>query len=284
MHKIIILFITAILVITAPIDSFAGKGATSKTKQKVEKQAEQNKASKYSKIPFALSGNIIPLDYLGHDLREVYKSLEFRMNKQKNEFETTDEFYERKDREDKLPLIGSINLSDNFALLVKSKSKYDADNKSLIILLPLQESWTKKFELGIKGQEIYNRKKMYVGSNAFGATAKITEYSTSDAILVVKNSSSYDFDQSSYRTNQYMYVTLNDVSVENAKKIKDNLSTICVFKLDSPFIGEDVYYSEATIDHPTKMVISNNLVYGNISEIIVFNNKSGEILRRIANK
>ena len=104
MHKIIILFITAILVISAPIDSFAGQVSTSKAKRKTAKQANnktqkqpvQKKAPIFSYNPFELNGNVIPRGYIGHDLREVYNALKVRSkNRQKREFETTAEFNER---------------------------------------------------------------------------------------------------------------------------------------------------------------------------------------------
>ena len=297
MHKIIVVFITAILIITAPIHSLEGKEAIPKTKQKVEKrnkenpqkQTKQKKAPKYSKIPFALSGNTIPQNYLGHDLREVYKALQARLKKQmKSEFETTDELNKRIERENKLPLIGSITMVDNFALVVKAESTYDAHNKSLKILLPLEDPMEinmeirehleikKKFELGIKGQEIYNSTRKYVGSNAFGATTNVTEFFRGNAVLAITN----PYPSEDVINN----ITLDDVSVENAKKIKGNLSAICVFKVESPFIGEDGNFIEATIEHPVEMGTSNKLVYGRLSKIIVFNNKTGKILRRYANE
>ena len=183
-------------------------------------------------------------------------------------------------REDEIPLIGSIKMVDNFALVVKTESDYNADNKSLKISLPHARSWSRwsKFTLGIEGQEIYNDKEEYVGSNAFGATVNVSEHTQGHAVLAVNNSSAYDIYRSPYGGINF---TLNDVSVENAKIMKGNLSALCIFKLDSPFIGLDGLNSKATIDNPIALIIINHLVYGIISEIIVFDDKSGEILHRI---
>ena len=242
-----------------------------------EKQIEKKKAPEYSEVPFTFSENMMLQNYLGHDLRKIYEALNTRLKKQKSEFETTAEFNERIERENKLPLLGSINMTDHFALLVKAESTYNADKKSMEISLPLAYSFSRKFSQGIKVQEKVSRDGEYVGSNIFGATVTVTESYTDGTVLVVNNSSAY---RASYEN---MYFTLNDVSVENAKQTKGNLSIICVFKLDSPFIGDDYYHKEATIDSPSVLRISYKLVYGKISEMIVFNNKSGEILRRIAN-
>lgn len=273
----------------------AGKKSTSKQKQKTEEQTEKKSEDKpakqpepvkkatFSEAPFELTGYTIPNNFLGHDLRKIYYSLESRLKREKSEFETTAEFNARVEREDKLSLYGSLNMTDNFALVVDADSVYDADNKSLKILVPLEHSWRTKFAIGIKGQEIENSKREYVGSNAYGATANITAYSTANAVLVVNNSSSYKIDKSSNSYGERLQVLLNDISVETARNITGNLSAVCVFKLDNPFIGEDGYYSGATINQPTVMVVSNKLIYGSVSAIIVFNNKSGEILHRAAN-
>jgi len=145
--------------------------------------------------------------------------------------------------------------------------------------LPFAHSREKKFALGIEGQQIDSSIRKYVGSNAYGATVDVTEYFREDAVLVVENSSAFNIKDDSFAIN-IINVTLSDISVENAKKIKGNLSAICVFKLDYPFLGEDKYYSKATIDDPKETISNYKLVHGNISEIIVFDNKSGQILHR----
>lgn len=56
-------------------------------------------ASTFSDAPFEIDGHIIPKNYLGHDLREIYNRLEARQNRKKGEFETTAEYNARIEQE-----------------------------------------------------------------------------------------------------------------------------------------------------------------------------------------
>lgn len=108
--------------------------------------------------------------------------------------------------------MGPLILETNFStLVIDTMSSYDADNNNYRrnSLNQLGE----KIDMGIKGQEIYNSKN-YIGSNAYGATAEITEYFTGSAILVVKNSSKYEILGELFK--RQMNIILDNIKVDDA--------------------------------------------------------------------
>jgi hypothetical protein len=245
---------------------------------------KSNKTSKtpiYSEVPFSLNGKSIPKGYAGHDLFKIYKKLKERQDRKKKEFETTDEFNSRIERESKIPLFGKIYSGDKLALKANSKSIYDADRKILSIRLSLAYSWNHNFNMGVHGQRIKEYDKKYIGSNAFGATKEITEEYISDTILIVKNYAEYDVLEEQYLRNKYLQIELNEISREVAKKLKGKISTLYVFDIIEPFSDEEKYYDKATMDNPLTRIIDNKLVYGNLIEIILYNTQTGEIIYKL---
>ncbi|MSM39509.1 MAG: hypothetical protein GJT30_07805 [Geobacter sp.] len=275
---------------------YAARKTSPKPKQPIVKQEEKPKqptvkqeekpletiiAPKYTSNSFELVGNFVDKDFIGHDLREVYKSLEARKNREKSEFETTYEYNLRIEKEDKTPLSGNTYIYDNISLLVDVESIYDADTQILQILLPLENSWVTKFTLGIPSRESKVYKDEYIGTNAYGVNVNVKKYTTEKIVLVVNNSEPYEIDNSLFK--KKIKITIKDVSVETAKHNKNSIAAICVFKIKSPFVGKDGYHDKATISNPVEMTILNKLLYGDISEIIVYNKKSGQILHRLSN-
>ena len=112
---------------------------------------EMKNASTFSDAPFKIDGHIIPKNYLGHDLREIYNRLEARQNRKKGEFETTAEYNARIEQEKKAPLYGTINIGDKLTLVIDTMSSYDADNNKLTVARHFGPAWRYKIEMGITG-------------------------------------------------------------------------------------------------------------------------------------
>lgn len=218
------------------------------------------------------------MGYAGHDLRIVYKSLEARGKREKGEFETTDAFNARMEQEDKLPLFGSVNKTDNLALLISDpETGYNADNQSFKILLPTEWSSQDKYMLGIKGQEISRETKTYTGGNTYGARVNVKSYSSSTSVLAITNHMDFA-PEGSTPIDRYVRIVVENVPVDIAKKLKGNLSAVCVFKLELPFIATDGFLSKPAISDPTEVFKYNELIFGRISSVIIFNKKSGKVL------
>ncbi|WP_243374599.1 hypothetical protein [Geotalea sp. SG265] len=254
----------------------AEKKPSKKAMKSVKKVAEKEQA--YLQIPFTLDGNIIPKNFLGHDLRAVYKKLEERKDRKKGEFETTAQYNSRIELEDKSPLFGSVKIGDKLSLVANVGSSYDADNSKLRVDIPSVDSWRTKYAFGITGQEIYNIRKNYIASNSYGATVEVSEHLQANAILVVNNIQKFNVDSGYSKQLEFV---LDNFPNEKARKLKNQLMAICVFTLTDPFLGDDGYYLKATMDSPIEAVTSNKLVYGNLEEVILYNDETGEVLTRV---
>jgi hypothetical protein len=75
---------------------------------------------------------ILPTDFLGHDLAKIASILRERGSVQKDEFETTQQFLGRKKALESKPLLRALTVSDTFALLLdKAVFTYDADAEEM---------------------------------------------------------------------------------------------------------------------------------------------------------
>lgn len=75
----------------------------------------------------------LPPNFHGYDIRKIAELLESRRNIVKGEFETTGQFKERREKEQKKPLLGSIELGDLLLFEVNGSFKYDADQEEMSV-------------------------------------------------------------------------------------------------------------------------------------------------------
>lgn len=75
----------------------------------------------------------LPANFHGYDIRKIAELLEARRNIVKDEFETTAQFKERLEKEQKKPLLGSIELGDFLFFEVDGSFKYDADEEEMSV-------------------------------------------------------------------------------------------------------------------------------------------------------
>lgn len=248
---------------------------------------KQKRKVVYSTIPFQLKDSRIPNGFNGHDLRQIYIALLKRYGKSnKDEFETTVQYNERLNKERNKPLYDNIKIGDDLVMMVdptntlRAYTSYDADGKKLSIRIDTESThnWTYDWKMGIEGQEFSYRDKNFMGSNAFGVTRMVKSISKSNAVLAFNNYS--DFDWNKQTGLKEVYLNLNNLSAEVAKKIKNSIRILFVFSIESPYVGEDRYNYDATIDSPTEIYVCNRVIFSELKEIIIYNKNTGEILSR----
>jgi hypothetical protein len=257
--------------------SFAG----SKSK-KTSSKKQSVKESLYSKLPFNESVDALPAKYMGHDIRAIYNTFEARQEKsKKDDFETTEKYNKRIEAENAKPIIGTLGLSDLFVMSTPAKLEYDAD-KSIAYATISTSMITKGYSiesgvLSINGPNISSRNSSYLGSNAFGATTEVSSSYSKDSCLAVVNPSVLGINNS----DQFFYgvkFTVNNVNVDKAKSLKDNIRVLLIFNITNPFISWGYSGSSATFDSPYSSSREESNVYAKVVGAWVYNYLTGEVI------
>ena len=71
-----------------------------------------------------------------------------------------------------------------------------------------------------------------------------------------------------------------DVSL--AQKSKSNLDLLIVFQLVVPFVGKSVDYITPKIHNPIDMTIRHHYIYANVSEMWIYDSKTGEVHKKLS--
>lgn len=73
----------------------------------------------------------LPANFHGYDIKKIVEALEARRNLVKDEFETTPQFLERREKEQSKPLLGNIDLKALLFFEVDGSFRYDADREEM---------------------------------------------------------------------------------------------------------------------------------------------------------
>jgi hypothetical protein len=266
-------FVTLCIFVFLSKLSVADSGKGNNKKSKIAKQQKDAHTTK----PIDLNSSKLSAHYLGHDPKVLYdKLLEMKQNINKSEFETTEQYNTRTLSDKKRPILGVLGLDDFYTLNISPHSKYDADNSTMTTLIIAKES-TDWFmpgnQVSINAKELKNKKKSYIGTNAYGASVEVENTYSLKSGLVVINSDGLGL------KNKYIYeYILTNISADMAKSLKDKLRVLLIFKLHEPYTSPGYLEKKATIDYPYSETEEYYYIHGEIKEAWVYNYSTGDIL------
>jgi hypothetical protein len=201
-------FIAVLLILLISLASIAyaepktnKKAAATSTKKKRLTQTQ-----KYTAVQIDSNLEKLPSNYYGNDPKSIYDSIKKRNRSAvKGEFETTEQFQKRIDKENSLPIIGQISSKGLFSLQAgKTEVNYSADISEISVDIELQKvsdpigyGMQKSINPSYKvSSYIENSKKIsltnekkgsrsYAAQNSYGASTVVTEtnHESYDAII-----------------------------------------------------------------------------------------------------
>lgn len=248
-----------------------------------DKSKKPNK-TKYLTVPYNESIRITP-DFLGHDLKAIIDVLTKRKEFfKKGEFETTQKFNERINREQIKPILGTVSLDSKLAFVAKLldvKTSYDADSNLFSIEIPSSYKGVISKAIINGGDRLIGYEKgysldsqivdlgTYKGSNAYGATVKVKKFGYITWLLFPDR----------LIEKQNIQLTINRDAAIN---LKDNMGVIFICKvIKSDPIDERSQLSKATFQNPEEVLFLDNRLRVEIMEIKIFNKSTGSVYHTI---
>lgn len=300
MKKLSIVLLVLIIISVALDNSAVAKEKKASTKQK--KKAEVVDTS--PPVPFDINAEKLPPNYKGTDITRLYSLFAKKAPLKKEEFETTAE-YEKKIADSVSDDIYAFKIDKGLGLRGLRITSYDADSQNFQITLEtewLSKHTVKDYRASLIVKTIGKGSRSYIGSNAFGATREVTDFSATQYGLALVNQQ--NFGSSSYDDNKYNIKTaltsirkvnlVIQIPPDKARTLKDNIGVLLLCKpaLYKPNIeelfknkGNDLIFesydsSQATIDSPTSHLYERKYINVEILAIWIYDIRTGEVLSK----
>lgn len=254
-------------------------------------QNRRSKPVQQKIVPFDISMVELPPQYQGTNVVAVFKLLSLRSsNLEKGEFETTEQHLQRLKQLESLPLVGTVTSADLLAFTIESidiESEYNADAQTLQVAILISKVLSRtEFRdlptLSVKGT--FTDEGSYLGTNAFGVTARVTKSKIESYELAYANAR--DFAVSEYVRQRNRKSVLNPDSAllfqlpmdaPMAMRTKSNVQALAIVRLLSPYVSEDTHYSKATIDNPNAYYHINQYLKAHLTEVWLYDKLTGRI-------
>jgi hypothetical protein len=237
-----------------------------------------------------------PIGFQGLNPVSLYNELLKNKSKiiKKNEFETTEEYESRKRSHSSDSLSGSFRLNSVFAIpiLADVLTSYDADKELLTVKfnesttliydselesalqtkIPAEKSRSLFYEEKISGESIdiftkLEKMDYYIGSNAFGATARVTRKFIDSLSIAYRGIFSF-------KSKSHLSINMDPAQ---AKIVKDRGRLLQICQLEYPYIGNRIIRYGATISKPIDAIVTNKYIAIRPIELWFYDRQSGEI-------
>jgi hypothetical protein len=226
-----------------------------------------------------LTSESLQVGFSGYDCSAIVKRLK-TLNIAKDEFESSQEYFARTASLLQTPLFGDIAGVDPMVLVAEGESlgaRYDADTELLSVTLYLQPNVLNadKEQGLVAGQviaELGTKSRSFIGTNGYGAKAKVTESTTTVCAVGFKN---LGYGLAPYRFQVKM-------AGDKARVIKDRLRVAFVGALTPPYLGTYISSYEATLKDPTSLRIHGDAVLIRLDEAWLFDKATGEVFEKVA--
>lgn len=191
------------------------------------------------------------------------------LNIQKDKFETTAQHTARVNAELQKPLYGAVSGAGTIAISVRVKPEYDADKGRYIFSFPTDLLSSYKWALQLHSSS-GSGGGSYIGQNAFGATARVTEETTNSVVLYSKRSAAKD--------SPFVYF---NIPPAEAKKLDGHrLEMLYIGKIEAPYLERDVYRASATMSSRTDRTNYITVIGFAVQEAWFFDYDTGKILSK----
>lgn len=200
----------------------------------------------FSDQKIELTTTALPANFHGYDVRKIVELLEARTNLVKDEFETTAQFLERREKDQKKPLLGNIDLNSLLFFEVDGSFKYDADREEMHVAFEIPN---------------WNEMQSPICDDSSG------KYRNAGVKVNFADKPSANFDK---KTWNYTF----PVKLSDARLLKPNLRLLLVATLGD-YLGSAFTYESKTYPYESYKVISLKL-----TGFWIFNVKSGAVLSK----
>ena len=293
------------LIIFVTLFSGVGNNAIAQDRKIASKQTRKVEAyANLPPIPFDISQDRLPPGYNGADIAALYSYLIKKAPLKKDEFETKEE-YENK-------VLGAVP-NDIYAFNIKESTSslsglnikpYDSDKKQYQVVLKteyLSEYTHKDYRASFILKTVNKRARSYIGSNAFGATREVSDYSATQYGIALTNEQNFGvnhYSPSSYGLKSVLdsirILNINiEVPIDRARSLKNNIGVLLLckpslYKSDkandlgkgNQLIFETYNSSRATIDSPTSHFYERMYINVEVLAIWVYDIRTGEVLSK----
>jgi len=267
-------------------------------------QASAQKAptgSGFSTIEFDLNAKSLPPLFKGHDIGQLSLKLAAKgASKGKGEFETTEQWQQRINKEESEPILGGLLLSSVYAFALGGTDdfghfnglfeiKYDADKSTFHLQIESTEDlwdanggwvYLRSYPYIVKVAETISDSGSQVGMNAYGATAKVNDYDSTTYAVEFSNARFARQKSTIFSHAEPIHGEFVAPS-EQAPTIAKNIGVLAVRKLKAPFYKTGYLSTTATIDSPQTFSGTNHYVIIDLLAFWVYNRISGEVYTRI---
>jgi hypothetical protein len=235
------------------------------------KQSSSKRAPAFTNSPFKAGTVNLPKDFLGTDPVGLIRALLKSPEPTKGEFETTDEFSDRRDKWLARPVLGTLTPTSLIALTFRpgdlpfrqASFEYNADTS--IMTLAVQPSTCGDPEtLAVRSQS--RDVGSYVGQNAFGVRKLIKKTGVTEFCIGGVSQFQYAF----------------PVPRDRAPTEKRVAKFVLIGKLKSPYANTAEEHTAPKIDSPYDIRWVEHILTFDVKDVWIISGATGEILYRSA--
>ncbi len=247
--------------------------------------ARAKPAARFAMIPFDTNQVTLPARFLGNDLAGLVAALADSRAKEKNEFETTEQFRRRLAKESTGPIHGSVRVGDLVAFVfdeLEVGTQYDADVQQFHVSLRLESVQQGFEEIEYDSEALCKRtrrqEETYLGTNTFGAAVEVRKVELEFACA--------RFDRSTLLrgTNLRLGSRSLDLRVAvplgEARQAKDALRVLLVGRLATAITSSGAMRHEPKVDDPQDLTWEYRYIELTPTALWVFNQATGIVYLR----
>ncbi len=233
------------------------------------RKSTHEKGSPLTSVTFDPAAEALPPNFKGNNIKTIYHSISVKnIFLDKSEYETKAQYEARKKEALLKPYIGSLRLDSLLAFSVSDlKTEYDAELQML------------KAKVGLLSGQLtlltdLVKKISYIGRNAFGVRARVTE----------KLYFSYDLLCDNYRDLNVStwsdLVFLLPMSAEIALVNRYNLRVLIICKPDEPFVQQTISSDKPTLNDPLGIHIKKHILRVKVFGVWIYDSRTGRVLAK----
>lgn len=259
----------------------------------------QHSTNGYSRSAIDVHAEKLPPGYLGIDSEFLYRSLErSSSSKGKTEFESTEDYQNRVERESTRPLIAGLSGRNVFAFVLEGSPpdvtvEYDADEERMhVFVIP---SWERTSGVEGAGNRLTLRTKhkiqkydTYTATNAFGAKVQVESFRSSQFLIAF--SEPFGFRLSKHSVSKSLNITQDAIRFDfpvvkpQAAHLKARMGVLVVCRLARPNVAEYSEHNKPQFDDPVEVRTHEYYIGVELLQIWIYDKSSGEILSKAGNE
>ena len=233
-------------------------------------------------------------NFVGHNIKTIYNELSKRSSgAEKGEFETTEEFRSRVQRENTAPLSGNLDKNGLFAFTLTNSSGevfYDADLRMMTVAIVLENVSTTSDKKAMTSQFDLSEEK-YEASNAYGAKTMVTRMLDKNHEIAFGNYSNFGKTRYVNSITRKLGYTSDihardailiqiQMEVGIARKVKEHLKALALVRIIEPYTFEDTFYRKPTFNDPKEYFVHYCYLNTELEELWIYDDTTGEVFAK----